>query len=178
MHNITIKEKAFEPYISSESIHERVVSLSNQINRDYKDLNPVFLAVLNGSFMFASDLMKYINVRSEISFTKLSSYEKTESSGKITELIGLGEEIRDRNVVIIEDIVDTGRTLKHLIGKLEDQKAKSIKTVALLSKPEARVEEVDVAYVGFEIPKEFVLGYGLDYDGYGRNLPSIYKLVD
>ncbi len=176
MEIITVKDKSFKPYISEEELQSSVEKVAAQINEDYKGKMPLFLGVLNGSFMFFSDLMKSIDIECTVSFVKLASYEGTSTTGVVNELIGLNEDISDRDVILIEDIVDTGNTLVKLYEILEEKNPKSIKIATLLYKPEAYKKEHKIDYVGKEIPNAFVLGYGLDYDGLGRNLSSIYVL--
>lgn len=173
-----IKDKEFSKYIDKEDIQQRIRILAQQINQDYKGKRPLFIAVLNGSFMFASDLMKSVDNEAEISFIKLNSYHKTHSTGKVKELIGLDENIFGRNLIIIEDIVDTGRTIRHLLDELLELGPKSIEIATLLHKPDATVESLTLKYVGFTIPNKFVVGYGLDYDGQGRNLTDLYSLAN
>lgn len=175
---IKVKDKEFALYLSKDKIAERVAAIGEQINQDYTDKNPLFVAVLNGSFMFASDLMKCISIPSEITFIKLNSYHKTHSTGKVRELIGLDENIFGRNLIIIEDIVDTGLTMKHMLDELQELGPKSIEIATLLHKPDATVEELRLRYIGFEIPNKFVVGYGLDYDGQGRSLTDVYSLAN
>ena len=177
LEKMQIKDKSFEPFIEADKIDKRTEQLANAINADYSEKKPLFLAILNGSFMFASDLMKKVTIPSEISFIKVSSYNNMVSSGHITELIGLAEPIFNRHIVVVEDIVDTGRTMKQIISSLAERGAKSIEVASLLVKPEALESKIEVKYLGFEIPNDFVVGYGLDYDGLGRNLPSIYTLT-
>lgn len=172
-----IKDKEFEVYLGKNEIEQRIEKIAEQINQDYAHRTPLFVAVLNGSFMFAADLMKQIKVPAEISFIKLNSYHKTHSSGKVKELVGLDENIFGRHLIIVEDIVDTGLTIKHLLDELQELGPKSIEVATLLHKPEATVENLRLQYVGFEIPNRFVVGYGLDYDGQGRNLNDLYSLV-
>lgn len=176
MEIITVKDKSFKPYISEENLQVSIKNVANQINKDYKDVEPLFLGVLNGSFMFFSDLLKSIDLECNVSFVKLASYEGTATTGKVSELIGLSESIEGRDVIIVEDIVDTGNTLVKLYDILSKGNPKSIKIATLLYKPEAYKKEHAIDYVGLEIPNAFVLGYGLDYDGLGRNLSSIYVL--
>jgi len=176
MEIITVKDKAFKPYITEEEIKSSVVKMAAQINTDYKGSEPLFLGVLNGSFMFFSDLLKLVDLKCKVSFVKLASYEGTSASGMVNELIGLSESIDGKDVIIVEDIVDTGNTLGKLYDILSKGKPKSLKIATLLYKPEAYTKEYPIDYVGLEIPKTFVLGYGLDYDGLGRNLSSIYVL--
>lgn len=173
---ITVKDKSFKPYISEEDLLASVEQVAAQINNDYKDLEPLFLGVLNGSFMFFSDLLKSIDLSSKVSFVKLASYEGTSTTGKVSELIGLNEPIEGRDIIVVEDIVDTGNTLVKLYELLSKGNPKSIKIATLLYKPSAYKKAHPIDYVGLEIPNKFVLGYGLDYDGLGRNLRSIYVL--
>lgn len=172
-----IKDREFSIFLGKNEIEQRIENIAEQINRDYEGQTPLFVAVLNGSFMFAADLMKKIQISAEISFIKLNSYHKTHSSGKVKELVGLDENIFGRHLIIVEDIVDTGLTIKHLLRELQELGPKSIEVATLLHKPEATVEDLRLQYVGFEIPNKFVVGYGLDYDGQGRNLNDLYSLV-
>lgn len=174
---VTLKDKQFKPYISSEKILEAVKQVAKKINSDLAGESPVFLAVLNGSFMFAGDLMKEINLPCEISFVKLASYHGTTSSGTITELIGLNQDLTGRTVIIIEDIVDTGNTVEKLAEILNNKKVKSFKIATAFFKPTAYTKNIKVDYVGLEIPNDFVVGYGLDYDGLGRNLKDVFVLA-
>jgi hypoxanthine phosphoribosyltransferase len=174
---ISIKDKKFKPFISAQKIAAAVKSVAQQINTELKGEDPVFLAVLNGSFMFASDLMKEITIPSKISFIKLASYYGTSSSGNVNELIGLTEELSGRSVVVIEDIVDTGNTMEKLFATLTAKNVKSIYVATLLFKPEAYKKNLKINYKGITIGNDFVVGYGLDYDGYGRNLKEIYVTV-
>jgi hypoxanthine phosphoribosyltransferase len=176
MEIITVKDKSFRPYISEEDLRSSVEKVAKQINADYKGSEPLFLGVLNGSFMFFSDLLKLVDLECKVSFVKLASYEGTSTTGKVNELIGLSESIEGRDIIIVEDIVDTGNTLVKLHDILSKGNPKSIKIATLLYKPEAYEKEHPIDYVGLEIPNAFVLGYGLDYDGLGRNLSSIYVL--
>lgn len=176
MTEIKIHDKKFEPYILSDNIQSRIRELGGKMNQDLKGTNPVFLGVLNGCFRFASDLMAHFNEDCEINFLKVASYNGTQSTGKVNELIGLSLDIEGRDIIIIEDIVDTGHTLKFLLDTLRKNNPKSIRIATLLFKPEAYLKEYPLDYVGFEIPNLFVVGYGLDYDGYGRNLNDIYQI--
>lgn len=171
-----VKDKEFELYIPDAAIQQTVQKMAQKINQDYESLNPLFLAVLNGAFMFASDLMKSIDIPVELSFIKLKSYQGTKSSGNIESLIGLEKEITGRHVVIVEDIVDTGKTLQFTLKALSSHNPASIAIATLLHKPEMTKVPLELRYVGFKIPNRFVVGYGLDYDGYGRNLKDIYQL--
>ncbi|HEY4874485.1 MAG TPA: hypoxanthine phosphoribosyltransferase, partial [Puia sp.] len=152
--------------------------IAHEINNDYKSKKPLFIAILNGSFIFAADLFKQISIEAEICFIKLASYKGTKSSGQIITAIGLDTDVFRRHVVIIEDIIDTGKTLSQFLPQLQHQQPASLKIVALLHKPEATIYPVNIDYLGFTIPNKFVLGYGLDYNGLGRNIEEIYKLVE
>ena len=174
---ITIKDLEFIPYVTHSDILERIREIGIKINQDYEGKNPLFIAVLNGSFMFASDLMKQVDLKSELTFIKVNSYDGTESSGHIREMIGIGQSITDRHIVIIEDIVDTGHTISYLIDELSKKDPSSLEVVTLFSKPDSHETDLYVKYVGFEIPNKFIVGYGLDYDGYGRNYQDVYQLV-
>jgi len=174
---ITLKDKQFKPYISAQQIQNAVTSIANLINTDLASDFPVFLVVLNGSFMFASDLLKEVIIPCNISFIKVASYHGTTSTGTVTELIGLTEDLTNRTVVIVEDIVDTGITLERLVNVLTHKNVKQIKIATALLKPQSYTKQFKVNYVGIEIPNDFVVGYGLDYDGLGRNLKEIYVLA-
>ncbi len=178
MANIRVHDKQFEPYISASDISGRIKEVAGQLNRDYEGRKPLFVAILNGSFMFASDLFKQLSIEAEICFIKLASYKGTKSTGHVITAIGLDMDIIGRDVVIIEDIVDTGKTLSEFLPQLQHQQPASMKIVALLHKPEATVYPIKIDYLGFSIPNKFVVGYGLDYDGIGRNMKEIYKLVE
>lgn len=178
MDTITVKDKTFAISISEERILKEVERLAAQISHDFEGKNPLFLAVLNGSFIFAADLFRRITIPAEISFVKLASYEGTASSGVIKEVIGLSENLAGRTVVVIEDIVDTGFTMAKLIEDLGARAPESIHICTLLLKPEKLKVKLDVEYVALEIPNDFIVGYGLDYDGFGRNLKDIYTLVE
>lgn len=175
---IQILDKTFVEYISRESIETQVSRVAQEINSDLAGEDVVFLAVLNGSFMFASDLMKKIKLDSEISFVKVQSYEGTNSTGEVSELIGLSGTLENKTVVVIEDIVDTGNTVKKINSILENSKVKSVKLCTLLFKPDAFKGDRKPDYIGFSIPNAFVVGYGLDYDQKGRNLDRIYQIKD
>lgn len=176
MRAITILDKTFVPFISEAQLQERIQKMADALNENLKDKNPVFLGVLNGCFMFAADLFKRITVPSEITFIKLASYEGTSSTGKVLTSIGMDKNLYGRHVVLMEDIIDTGRTLSEFIPQLIQQQIASLTVVTLLTKPDALQYPVQMDYIGFEIENKFVVGYGLDYDGYGRNLPAIYQL--
>ena len=174
---IKVHDKSFETYLSEETIQRRVRELASSINNDYAGKRPLFIAILNGSFMFASDLFRQLTIEADICFIKLASYKGMKSSGKVVTSIGLEEDLFAKDVIIIEDIVDTGKTLHHFLPKLMHQQPKSLKIAALLHKSEATEYPLTLNYVGFDIPNKFVVGYGLDYDGLGRNLKEIYQLV-
>ncbi len=171
-----VKDKDFVSFLGDEKIQNKIKELASNINKDYKDSKPLFIAILNGSFMFASDLFKEIDLDCQISFMKLSSYQEMESTGNVKQLIGLNENVFKRDVIIIEDIVDTGHTMENILEQFKDRGVNSVEIVSLLVKPEALVNPIDIKYVGFEIPNKFVVGYGLDYDGFGRNSKAIYQL--
>ena len=173
-----VLDKKFIPFISKDKIQDRTKALSAQINKDYDGLNPLFIGVLNGSFIFASDLYKQISIPSTISFIKLVSYKGTSSTGTVITSIGLEENLHDRHIIIIEDIVDTGKTLFEFLPSIQQHSPKSIKICTLLQKPDALKHDVKVDYIGFEIPNKFVVGYGLDYDGYGRNSEEIFQIEE
>lgn len=175
---VQIKDKQFKTSIPEAVILEKVKQVADKINADMKDKNPLLLAVLNGSFVFAADLMRMLTIPCEISFVKLASYEGTTSTGKITEVIGINEDLTNRTVIIVEDIVDTGLTMKRMIETLGTRNPESIHICTLLLKPEKLKEDIDVEYVAMEIPNDFIVGYGLDYDQQGRNLRDIYTVVD
>lgn len=175
---IQVLDKKFEPFITADQIQAKVSLLANQINEDYADKKPLFIPILNGSFMFASDLFKELTIEAEICFIKLASYKGTKSTGNVMTSIGLDIPLKDRNIIIVEDIVDTGKTLKEFLPQLENQQPASIKIAALLHKPDALVHPLTIDYIGFNVPNKFLLGYGLDYDGLGRNLKEIYQLVE
>lgn len=175
---IKVNNKEFEPYLSAADIQERIADLGARINSDYEGKRPIFIAILNGSFMFASDLFKEITIDAEICFIKLASYKGTRSTGNVITSIGLDEPLKDRHVVIIEDIVDTGNTLHKFLPQLHNQQPASLKIAALLHKPEALEHPIQIDYLGFSVPNKFLLGFGLDFDGLGRNLAEIYKLTE
>lgn len=174
---IKLHDKSFETYLSEQEIQEKIKTIAEQINRDYEGRQPLFIAILNGSFMFAADLFKHLTIDAEICFIKLASYRGMKSSGNVITAIGLDQDLFGRDVIIVEDIVDTGKTLNEFLPKLDHQQPKSLKIVALLHKPEATQFQLKIDYLGFSIPNKFVVGYGLDYDGLGRNLKEIYQLA-
>lgn len=169
-----IKNLKFRKHIPESKIQKQIELLADEINKDYEKKTPVFLPVLNGSFMFASDLIKRLTIDCRISFTKVSSYSGTTSSGQLKSLIGHDESVFNQDIIIIEDIVDTGLTLQRILDELKDLGAKSVETVTLLRKKGARDKNIPVKYIGFDLEEEFVVGYGLDYDGLGRNLKDLY----
>ena len=177
MASIQLHGKTFDTYLSEEEIQQQVKRIADELNQDYKDRHPLFVAILNGSFMFAADLFKHLTIAAEISFIKLASYKGMKSSGNVITAIGLEMDLFDREVVIVEDIVDTGKTLHQFLPKLAHQQPKSMKIASLLYKPEALQYPLQIDYLGFSIPNKFVVGYGLDYDGLGRNYKDIYQLA-
>lgn len=166
----------FLKFIPKSKVQAQVKSLAQQINADYQSKEPVFLPILNGSFMFAADLMKHIDIPNKISFVKVSSYSGMASTGQLKTLIGLELSLFNQDVIIVEDIVDTGLTLQKIVNELKELGTRSVEVISLLRKPPAREKNIDVRYVGFDIENDFVLGYGLDYDGHGRNLTDIYRM--
>ncbi|MDD2552401.1 MAG: hypoxanthine phosphoribosyltransferase [Dysgonamonadaceae bacterium] len=176
MKKVTILDKEFELFIESNTIQENIKRIATDINNDLEGKNPIFVAILNGSFMFAGDLMKHVTIPSEITFVRIASYKGVRSTKDVKEVLGLVENIKDRTVVIVEDIVDTGHTIEQLISQFELLRPKEIKIATLLFKPEALVKGVKPDFVALEIPNDFVVGFGLDYDGFGRNLRDIYKI--
>jgi hypoxanthine phosphoribosyltransferase len=177
MPTIKIHDKFFKPFITQSQIQSQISTLATRLSADYTITNPLFLVVLNGSFIFAADLLRQLPIGCEVSFTKLASYQGTQTTGTVNQLIGLQEKISDRHVIIIEDIIDTGLTIHSLLQQLNTQQPASVKIVTLLVKPSALIHPLSIDYIGFEIENKFVLGYGLDYDGLGRNLPEIYVEV-
>ena len=178
MENIKVLDKEFEIYLTEQEILAKVKEVAEAINKDLEGEEPIFMGILNGSFMFASDLYKDITLDSQITFLKLASYDGTSSTGKIKRLIGINEDIKDKTVVVIEDIVDTGNTLDSILKQLRGYEPKDIKLVTLLFKPDAYTKDFPIDYKCFDIPNDFILGYGLDYDGFARNLRNIYKIVE
>ena len=174
---IQVNDKKFQPYLTAAQIDEQIKRVGSEINRDFAGKRPLFIAILNGSFMFASDLFKELTIDAEICFIKLASYKGTRSTGHVITSIGLDESLKDRHVIIIEDIVDTGKTLSSFLPQLTDQHPASLKIAALLHKPEALEYPITIDYLGFNVPNKFLLGYGLDFDGLGRNLKEIYQLI-
>ena len=175
---IKIHDKHFKPFISEEKILSSIQNVANRMNKDYQRKEPLFICVLNGSFLFAADLLRNIEVACTVSFVKVASYHGTESTGKISELIGLNEDITGRDIVIVEDIVDTGHTIEKLYAQLSAQNPASLKIASLLFKPKAYQKQIPIDYVCLEVGNEFLVGYGLDYDGQGRNLRDIYIITE
>jgi hypoxanthine phosphoribosyltransferase len=175
---VTVNGKSFEIFIESSVIQKAVEKIAKQMNEELKDKDVIFLGILNGSFMFASDLYKQIKLPSQISFLKLASYQGTSSSGNVKRLIGINEDIHNKTVVILEDIVDSGITMDNIIKQLKGYEPAEIKIATLLLKPEALQTEIKLDYVGMEIPNDFIIGYGLDYNGFGRNYNDIYKIAN
>jgi hypoxanthine phosphoribosyltransferase len=172
---MTVLDQEFELFISQDEIQQSVKSLAEKLYRDYADKSPTFLVVLNGAFMFASDLMKHYKGDCKVSFMKISSYKGTSTTGEITKHIEASN-LENENIIVVEDIVDTGNSLEYIWAYLNNQSIKSKKIVSLFHKPEAYKKGIPIDYVGINIPDKFILGYGLDYNGYGRNLPEIYQL--
>lgn len=176
MDEIKILDKYFVPYLSEAEIQQQIKSLAQNINRDYKNKKPLFISILNGSFMFSSDLFKELEIDCEICFIKLASYKGTTSTGHVITSIGLDTEIKAKDVIILEDIIDTGKTMHQFLPQVYNQQPASLKIAVLLHKPEATEYDIPIDYCCFKIPNRFVVGYGLDYDGYGRNIKEIYQL--
>ncbi len=177
MKRIQVKDKTFEVTIPAEVIAREVRRVAAEISRDYAGRQPLFLPVLNGSFIFAADLLRELDLECEISFIKLASYQGTQSVGEIREVMGLAQDITGRDVIIVEDIIDTGLTMAHMIETLESHNPASIRVCSLLVKPDAIKVDVPIHYRALDIPNDFIVGYGLDYDGFGRNTKDIYTLV-
>lgn len=175
---VQIHDKSFNLYITAEEIQSKVQELANQINAEYKGKDLIFISILNGSFMFTSDLMKRISIPCEISFVKVSSYQGVNTSGRVDELIGLNTDINGKHIVILEDIVDTGITMNKIFNYLSLSQPASLKIASLLFKPDAFAGKHKPDYTGFSIPNDFVIGYGLDYNEHGRNYDAIYKLIE
>jgi len=175
---IEVNNRKFTPFITAAQIDEQINILAAELNRDYKEKRPLFIAILNGSFMFAADLFKAVTIEAEICFIKLASYKGTKSTGNVITSIGLDEPLNGRHVIIVEDIVDTGKTLNEFLPQLFNQQPASLKIAALLHKPDALAYPVKIDYLGFNVPNKFLLGYGLDFDGLGRNLKEIYQLIE
>ena len=178
MNTVKIKDKSFRVSIPEAEIKQRVKALAEQMSKDLEGKNPIFLGVLNGSFIFAADLMREMTVPCEISFVKLASYQGTTSTGKVREVLGINENLSGRTVVIVEDIVESGQTMKQMIESLGTRNPESVRICTLFFKPEKLKEDLNLDYVAFSIPDDFILGYGLDYDGLGRELKDVYTIVE
>jgi hypoxanthine phosphoribosyltransferase len=175
---IHLHDKSFVPFITSDEIEFAISNLAKQMDDDFFDETPIFIGVLNGSFMVMADLMKHYRGMCEVSFVKVSSYQGTESTNSVKQLIGLNENLEGRTVVIVEDIIDTGNTLEELKNIFKAKNLKHLKIATLFFKPEAYKKDIKIDYVGIRIPNKFIVGYGLDYDGLGRNLPDVYQLAE
>ena len=175
---VRIKDKSFKVSIPEEVIKSRVKAVAEHINKDLDGRNPLFLCVLNGAFVFAADLLREVTIPYTVSFVKLASYQGTTSTGKVREVVGLNEDISGRTVVIVEDIVDTGRTMRQMIESLGTRNPEAVHICTLFVKPDKLEEPLDIDYVAFSIPDDFIVGYGLDYDQHGRNYPDIYKIIE
>jgi len=178
MSTIQVHDKSFIPYLSEEEIIGKVKQLAQIISQDYRDKRPLFISILNGSFMFSADLFKFLTIEAEICFIKLASYKGTKSSGQVITAIGLDTDITGRNIIILEDIIDTGKTINQFLPQVYNQQPSSLKIAVLLHKPEATIYPVTIDYTCFSIPDKFVVGYGLDYNGLGRNLSQLYQLKE
>ncbi|MGM0636189.1 MAG: hypoxanthine phosphoribosyltransferase [Bacteroidota bacterium] len=172
---IKLHDLEFEPFLSEEAIQTEVKRLAETIFEDYQNKKPVFVGVLNGAFMFLSDLMKHYPGDCEVSFMRLQSYEGTESTGKVKSIYGL-EELNGKDIILVEDIIDTGNTLVEILSQVQQTKVNSYKIASLFQKPDVYSKDIQLDYIGLEIPNRFIVGYGLDYNGLGRNLPEIYQL--
>ncbi|MDE6177286.1 MAG: hypoxanthine phosphoribosyltransferase [Paramuribaculum sp.] len=178
MRQVSFKGLTFEPYIENQRIQSRIRQIGEEITAEYKGRNPLFICVLTGAFPFAADLFRSIGTDAEITFVRLKSYEGTETTGKVREVMGLGEDIKGRPVIIVEDIIDTGHTIHGLLAQLREREPESIKIATLLFKPDSLQKPVRPDYIGFSIPPKFIIGFGLDIDGQARNLPDIWVLSD
>ena len=174
MKKVTLKDKNFQLFIDSKELNNSIESLSNKINQDYSDREPIFLCVLNGAFVFAAELIKRFNHECQVSFVKLSSYQGVQSSGTINSLIGLNEDIKEKDVIIVEDIVDTGQTIANIVENILNKNPRSIEVATLLYKPKSYQKQIPIKYRAIEIGNDFIVGFGLDYNGLGRNLEEIY----
>ena len=174
----TVHDKTFVPFLTNEAIQKRIKELGEQINTDYAGKNPLLIGILNGSFIFAADLFRTLTINAEISFIKLASYKGTTSTGHVVTAIGMEEDLHGRHVIIVEDIIDTGKTLSAFLPEIHHRQPASVKIATFLTKPDALKYDVKADYVAFPIENKFVVGYGLDYDGLGRNLPDLYILKD
>ncbi|WP_354579909.1 hypoxanthine phosphoribosyltransferase [Hymenobacter sp. UYP22] len=175
--HISLHNKQFEPYLSAAELQAAIKQVATQLNQEYTGQPVIFVVVLNGSFMFAADLLKEVNLPCEVCFIRVASYQGTNSTGEVKEVLGLTEDLRGRHVVIVEDIVDTGHTMRMLLDTLGSQQPASLEVATLFLKPECLQQELSLRYVGLSIPNDFIVGYGLDFDGLGRNYPNVYKAV-
>ena len=175
---IKVHDKHFRPFISAENIAQQVVEMGKKITEDYRDKRPLFLSVLNGSFIFAADLVRTVDVECEMTFVKLTSYKGTSTTGSVQTVLGLDTDLRGRHIVIVEDIVDTGNTLHNFLKELAKNEPASVAIATCFFKPDALQHPLSIAYLGFEISNKFIVGYGLDYDGLGRNLPDVWQLAE
>ena len=175
---IHLHDKAFEPFISAEEIDFALSNMANQMDDDFFEDTPIFIGVLNGAFMVMSDLMKHYKGMCEVSFVKMSSYVGTKSTNDVKQLIGINQNLEGKTVIIVEDIIDTGNTIAELKTIFKEQKVKHLKIATLFFKPDAFTKDIKIDYVGIRIPNKFIVGYGLDYDGLGRNLRDVYQLKD
>ena len=178
MNSIKIHDKYFKPFIRFEKIDNAINKIADNINSDLVGQTPIFLVILNGAFMFAGDLLKKIDLSCEVSFVKLSSYVGTKSTKNVKQLIGFNEDIKGRSIIIVEDIVDSGITMENVLGQLKGMGAADVRIATLLFKPDAFEKSYKIDYVGIEIPNDFIVGYGLDYNNQGRNLRDIFKIVE
>ncbi|GAB7088608.1 hypoxanthine phosphoribosyltransferase [Marinifilum fragile] len=179
MKTVKLLDREFRVSIPAEEIDKVIAQMADKMNKELAGKDPLFICILNGSFMFASDLMKQITVENaQITFMRLSSYEGTNTTGKVKKLMGFTEDLKDRTVVLLEDIVDTGITISNTLEQIKDYEAKEVLVATMLFKPKALIRDVKLHYVGMEIPNDFIVGRGLDYDGIGRNLPDIYTVID
>lgn len=176
MEEVQIKDKQFDLFISEKDVLDSIDRIANQLNEEYQDKNPVFVCILTGAFMFATEIIKRFRWDCEVTFMRLKSYEGTESKGDVKELQGFVEKLENRNVVILEDIIETGKTMAHLLEKMKKQNPATIQIASLFFKPNALQKEVHPDYVAYEIGNDFIVGFGLDYEGYGRNLRQIYRI--
>ena len=174
MKKVRLKDKNFQLFIDSKELKNSIESLSNKINQDYSDREPIFLCVLNGAFVFAAELIKRFNHECQVSFVKLSSYQGVQSSGTINSLIGLNEDIKEKDVIIVEDIVDTGQTIANIVENILNKNPRSIEVATLIYKPKSYQKQIPIKYRAIEIGNDFIVGFGLDYNGLGRNLEEIY----
>lgn len=177
MKQIKVKDKTFQVSIPAETIAHEVTRVATEINRDFAGLEPIFMPVLNGSFIFAADLLRQVDLPCKVCFIKLASYQGMQSTGEIREVIGLAEDITDRDVIIVEDIIDSGITMAHMLETLQNHNPASISVCSLLVKPDALKVAIPIHYRAMDIPNDFIVGYGLDYDGFGRNTKDIYTLI-